>query len=216
MKQLKFCLLFSAIVFSSFCIRAQNPDSSTAKQPGASSLPPGISFPSSGASYVLDKRDGGSELLQLHASEVALNSRAAGNFARSAVYVGARASVEVNGLTSSVVIQDRSAPIFVKINSDDPELMRARVHLIRMDQTKNRRVVLVYSQNIFGGQRAKNYHDIAITKTDELVDVWLKVTPQAALEPGEYAIVIMPKDANMSPDYVYDFSIANGMSKAKK
>ena len=34
------------------------------------------------------------------------------------------------------------------------------------------------------------------------------MTPNGPLAPGEYAIVIMPKDVVMIPDAVYDFDVA--------
>ncbi len=157
-----------------------------------------------------------SPLVQLHPAEIVSNSHAAGNFARSMVYAGAHASLELKGLNAAAGTDERQPKILVRINGDDPELLRSRVHLIRLQQTKDRRVVSNYSQNIFGGQRTKKYDDIAVTKADAEPDVWLTLTPEEPLTPGEYCVVFMPKDANAWPDSVYDFNVAFDVAKPEK
>jgi hypothetical protein len=81
---------------------------------------------------------------------------------------------------------------------------------------KDRRVVSNFSQNVFGGQRTKRYNDVAINKSDVDPDVWLEVTPQQPLTPGEYAIVFMPKDPLANPDAVYDFNVDSDPPKPQK
>ena len=146
-------------------------------------------------------------MTQIHASEVTLNSHAAGNLARSAAYLGPRAGLEVKGLNAPVHLAAGGTTFYVRINSDDPELMRKRIHLVRLQQTKDRRVVASYSQNVFGGQREKKYNEVEVLKEDAEPDVWLKLVPKTPLVAGEYGIVIMPKDASMWPDAVYDFDV---------
>ena len=158
----------------------------------------------------------GSPLVQLHPTEVLSNSRAAGNFARSMVYVGARASLELKGLNAVAGTDERQPKILVRISSDDPELLRSRVHLIRLQQTKDRRVVSNYSQNVFGGRRAKKYDDVPVRKADAEPDVWLTLTPEEPLTPGEYCVVFMPKDTNAWPDSVYDFNVAVDAARTEK
>ncbi len=180
-------------------------------------LPAGVSLPRSGTVYLLKSEAGaGSPLVQLHPTEILSNSHAAGNFARSMVYVGARASLELKGSSAVAGTDERQPKILVRINSDDPELLRSRVHLIRLQQTKDRRVVSNYSQNVFGGQRAKKYDDVAVRKVDAEPDVWLTLTPEEPLMPGEYCVVFMPKDTNAWPDAVYDFSVAAEVARPEK
>ena len=187
-------------------VHAQNDKPAMSTQ----TLPEGISLPKTGTVYALDTKDKNAELVQLHASEIVSNSHAAGNLARSMVYAGAHASVELKGLNAAVEVKDAHTSFLVRLNSDDPEVTRSRVHLIRMDQTKDRRVVSSFSQNVFGGQRAKKYNDIAILKKDVDPDVWLEITPLSPLGPGEYGVVFMPADAAYSPDVVYDFDVSIG------
>ena len=126
------------------------------------------------------------------------------------------ASLELKGSNAVAGTDERQPKILVRIHSDDPELLRSRVHLIRLQQTKDRRVISSYSQSVFGGQRAKKYDDVAVTKVDAEPDVWVTLTPEEPLTPGEYCVVFMPKDANASPDSVFDFSVAPDVDKPEK
>ena len=179
----------------------------------SATLPADIALPRAGTVFLLSTRLGKPALLQLHAAEIVTNSHAAGNFARSMVYVGARASFELKGLKAPTNVDAQQPGILVHLTGDDPELLRTRVHLIRLQQTKDRRVVSNYSQNVFGGQRTKKFDDVAVTKTDVDPDVWLKLTPEEPLTPGEYCVLFMPKDTNAWPDAVYDFDVSSDVAK---
>ena len=129
---------------------------------------------------------------------------------------GTRASVELKGLNSAVHLQSTSSSFLVRITGDDPELLRGRVHLIRLKQTKDRRLVATFSQNAFGGQHSKKFDDVPVTKVDAEPETWLKVTPETPLSPGEYGLAIMPTDPNLFPDVVYDFDVAVDAAKPEK
>lgn len=208
-----FAFLFFSLLSPTW---AQEDVSSSSSSTPVASLPAEIMLPRAGTIYVIDTRAGKPALLQLHAAEVVSNSHAAGNFARSMVYVGARASFELKGVSAATTVETQQPGILVHLTGDDPELLRSRVHLIRLQQTKGRRVVSTYSQNVFGGQRAKTFDDVAVTKADVAADVWLKLTPQEPLTPGEYCVLFMPKDTNAWPDAVYDFDVADTAAKSER
>ena len=197
-----FGLLLSA---STFCVSQSSPEAA-----------PGISFPATGSVFALDKSSGAGNLVQIHASEIMSNSHAAGNFARSAIYVGARSSVELNGINAATNLSSEKTIFFVRLTLDDPEIFRNRVSLIRLKQSKDRRVVSSFSQNIFGGQRSRHYDEVAIRKVDVAGGAWLKIEPEAPLTPGEYGIVIMPKDPAFITDVVYDFDVAVNTAAPEK
>lgn len=81
------------------------------------------------------------------------------------------------------------------------------MHLIRLEVNKKRRVVANFSQNIFGGQHKKMYDDVAVTKEQVQSGMWLKLSPEKPLTPGQYGIAFMPQDPNLLPDTVYDFAV---------
>jgi hypothetical protein len=168
---------------------------------------PGVVLPSTGTIYGLDVFEAKPSLLQIHPTEIHANSHAGSNFARSAVYAGPHSTVELTGTSSAATFHVPLPVFYVKLNGDDPELLRSRVHLIRLKTVKDRRVVSEFSMNIFGGQKKRQYDDVAVSKSDVADTPWLKLTPQSTLEPGEYGIVFMPKDPNLFPDVVYDFSV---------
>ena len=187
---------------------ASSSSSSSSTSGTDASLPAGIALPKSGMIHAVDARSGGAVLLQLHPTEITSNSHAAGNFARSAVYAGPHSSVELKGAGAAIRLESAQASFLVRLTGDDPELLRGRVHLIRLQPTKDRRVVATFSQNIFGGQHSKKFDDVPIMKADVEPDMWLKVTPEMPLGPGQYGLAIMPKDPNLFPDVVYDFEVA--------
>lgn len=154
--------------------------------------------------------------MQLHPSEIATNTHAGSNLARGLVYAGPRATFELSGLNAAVHLNAASCIFYVRLVGDDPELSRRRLALVHLKQTADRRVVSTYSQNVFGGQRARKYDVVDVTKTDVLNGDWLKLSPEAPLTPGEYGIVFMPKDPSFAPDAVYDFDVALEAAKPEK
>lgn len=171
-------------------------------------LAPGVAVPASGTVFALDKTAREStSLVQFHPSEIVSNSHAPGNLARSAVYIGARSSIELAGINAAVHLESGDTSVFFRLSTDDPEILRKRVTLIRLKQDRDRRIVSSYSQNIFGGQRSRKYDEIAVVKTDVADGQWLKLTPEVPLPPGEYGIVVLPKDTNLFADIVYDFDV---------
>ncbi len=175
----------------------------------------GISLPATGSIYGLDSQENKPALLQIHPTEIATNTHAGSNFARSMVYSGPRSTVELLGVSSAVTFHTSQPVFYVRLSGDDSEILRSRVRIIRLKTVKDRRVVSDFSMNIFGGQRKRQYDEVAASKSD-LETIWLKLTPQSALEPGEYGVVFMPRDTNLIPETVYDFSIAGAVAGKKQ
>ena len=178
--------------------------------PESNEVAPGIKLPGTGTLFAVDQLDGSLKVRAIHASEILANSHAAGNFARSMVYAGPHASVEVSGEDAALSLHTIKPIFYMRLSADDPETMRSRVTLVRLTRVKDRRVVVDMSQNIFGGQRKRRVEEVPLSKSD-VGDgsSWVKLTPQTPLEAdGEYALVFMPKDPHLFADTVYDFGIA--------
>lgn len=165
------------------------------------------SLPASGTVFVLQPGQASNAPTQLHAMEIVTNSHAAGNYARAQVFSGPHASVELEGPAAATDFEAENLIFYVRVSGDDPELLSSRVHLIRLEPTKKRRVVATSTQNVFGGQHRKMYDDVAVTKVQEQAGLWLKVTADMPLTPGQYGITFMPRDSNLLPDTVYDFAV---------
>lgn len=181
----------------------------------AGELEPGIAAPDTGTVFALDPSASGSTLKSIHPTEISSNSHAASNFARSMVYAGPHRGVELQGAKADTVFAAWPHAFYVRVGvGDEADIMRNRVALVALNAKKDRREVFVFTQNIFGGQAERHAGDVPVTKTD-VHGGWLKMVPDAALEPGEYGIVFMPKDARSFPELVYDFSVAGAPSKKK-
>ncbi len=178
-------------------------------------LPPGITLPTKGTMYAVDTTGTQTNLVQLHANEIVSNSHAGSNFLRSMVYANLHASVELKGINADTHLQSSGLSFLTRLSDEETELMRKRLTLIRLKQTADRRVVSAYSQNVFGGQRGRQYDVVETTKTDVPDSDWVKLTPVKPLEPGEYGLVIMPKDASLFTDVVYDFDVDFREGKAE-
>lgn len=183
---------------------------------GSAVLPAGVSLPAKGGFYAVQPDGANSTLVQLHASEIKSNSHAGSNFARSMVYSGPRASVELEGLKAAVHLRADGVALLVRLSDEETDLMRNRLTLVRLRQTSDRRVVSSFSQNIFGGQRKREYDIVPVTKTDVPDANWVVMTPTQSLQPGEYGIIVMPKDPAFFPGEVYDFEVDAQSAKPEK
>jgi hypothetical protein len=173
-----------------------------------SEVAPGIHLPPAGTLYALDQALRGPKLQAIHASEILANTHAASNFARGIVYAGPHSTIEVFGENAPLSLHTTQPVFYMRLSADDPEIMRSRVTLLRLYRTKERRVVIDMSMNVFGGQKKRRVEEIPLAKSDMPDEGWVKLIPQTPLESnGEYAFVFMPKDPHLFPDTVYDFDI---------
>ncbi|MFT4113561.1 hypothetical protein [Silvibacterium sp.] len=170
---------------------------------------PGIHLPERGSYSMLVEKSSKPSLVVLHGSELVSNTHAGSNFARSIVYAGPRRTVEIANLTSEVEVATKSPTFFARIPDDDPDTFRNRLSLIKLKPGKDTRICIEFSANVFGGSRKREVQEIAITKTDMDGGAWVKFTPEQPLEPGEYAVVELPKDKLLTPTVFYDFGVSN-------
>ena len=178
-------------------------------------LPAGVTLPQHGSMYVLNVADKGPELTLMHATEVMSNAQAEPSFARNLVSAGPRVSVELNGAQSALCVEGKDLALLVRLNEDDPDLVRGRLTLVRLQQTERRRVLATFTQKIFGVQQKKEIEVVEVTKTDVPDGGWVKLTPKKPLEPGEYGLAVMPKDVKLFPDAVYDFEVKGAAASGK-
>ena len=197
--------LFGLLLCSSSSLFCQQ--SSASASVAGTALPDGTILPASGTMFVVQPGQTSSSPTQLHALEIVSNSHAAGNYARAQVFGGPHSTVELDGTAAATDFETQSLIFYIRLNNDDPELLSSRIHLIRLQPNKKRRVVAEYSQNVFGGGHKKTYDDVAVKKEQGQPGMWLKVTPDSTLAPGQYGLALMPQDPNLLPDTVYDFAV---------
>ncbi|MBS1814430.1 MAG: hypothetical protein JSS87_06110 [Acidobacteria bacterium] len=178
--------------------------------PSSPEVAPGVSLPSGGLLYALDKNDDKPSLVALHATEILSNTHAGSNFARSMVYSGPHFTVEIANSTSERSIHTKMPVFYLRLSGSDAETMRSRVALLRLwNGKKNTRVAAEFSRNIFGGSNKRVIDEVAIKKEDVGDSGWLKITPESPLEPREYAIAFVPKDKLLFADTLYDFTVVD-------
>lgn len=172
------------------------------------SAPNKISFPETGAVFLVSSVGNDQVTTVLHASEPGYNSQAGGNFARAMVYANQKRSYLLEGPTAATKLTGKLEAIYVRLGNDDPETVKNRVSLLSLEPTKDSRIAVRFSNNVFGGSLKRQVNEVAITKVEVENGHWLKVTPNAALKPGEYGIVFLPKTVTTFADVVYDFSVS--------
>lgn len=85
-----------------------------------------------------------------------------------------------------------------------PELAWDRFHIVRAQPKKGKRIVGVVKISPLG--KASQQQNLVATTCQRLTGGWVKLTPTAALEPGEYAVVELLGMQGMNT-YVWDFGV---------
>ncbi len=166
---------------------------------------PGVSL--TGALTLVEHPSTGSPTATtMHASKVGSNAHTGSNIAKGLVYAGQRHTVEIDGLTSSLVLTTNTPTFYVHIDPEDPNDQRAMFTLVRLQQAKDTRVAISFSANTFGGGQKRHVEEVLVSKTDAGHNI-LKMTPQSPLQPGEYGLLMLPEDTKVFPDRIYDFTV---------
>ncbi|WP_263379266.1 hypothetical protein [Granulicella paludicola] len=142
----------------------------------------------------------------MHATKVGSNAHTGSNFARGLVYSGQQNTVEIDGVTSSLILQTTTPTFYVHVDPEDPSDQRAMFTLVRLKPSKDTRVAITFTANTFGGGRKRHIDEVPVAKSDAGNDV-LKVTPQSPLTAGEYGLLMLPADSKTFPDRVYAFTV---------
>ena len=185
---------------------------------------PGVRLPDSGGVYMLDTYRGQGELVELVQNGGELNKQTGKNIMRAVInpISVSKQTVEIKGLKSRVQAHVAQPEIFLDIDVSDEEKAADsaaiqsgakaapanRFQIIRLDKTKNSRIVGDLKIYMYG--KVKQEQKMIDTASDPLPgNEWVKIYPKQPLSPGEYAVVEMvdPKQMNL---YVWDFGIDPG------
>ena len=176
---------------------------------------PGLKVPASPLPYALDHFQGKPELVPVHHSSVQLNNHKGQNIAGSlagSVFYKPKATVEVAGAHARTVLHDATPSFFVHLQvdpdaaPDSPDTLTPTFAIVQAFPDKDRRVFAQIRFTALTGD-AKRKDGIIDSTTETLSNGWLKITPKAALAPGEYALNPIPKTQNAFSTVVFDFSI---------
>jgi len=208
-----------ATVLCTFCLLGAALSGRGQAVPASPEAAPGLPLPAAGGVAALDTGTGGTPLVvTLHASEIAIDNHTGANVASSAFYGNRHRGIDLDGATATQVLPTSPPSLFVCLGQDNRELWRSEATIIRLKVVKDRRVAVTFSNNYFGGGLKRIMDVVPIEKSDVPNSCWLKMTPAAPLEPGEYAFVFLMKDPSFFPELIYDFSVggAGDDTKASK
>ena len=174
---------------------------------------PGIRLPPEGGVFLLDSFQGTPELIGLSQSGADVNKNTARNILRAAVnpIAGPKQTIELKGAHAAVQAHVTSPSIYISLETDnDPaagshsESPGEAYRIVKCEEKNGNRIVGVIEIAIYG--KVKQEANVLDVKVESLSGSWVKITPAAALRPGEYALVEMLGKQGMN-QFVWDFGI---------
>ena len=181
------------------------------------SVEPGFPIPANTGALplVFETIDGKSLLVPVHHSTISLNKHTGANLAGAAignVFYKPKMTTELPGKHARTKVQSTSPVFYLHrlqdvdsvADADDAEVVTwVLVHAI---PDKDRRVIGVIRYTQLTGN-AKREDGFVETISEELTNGWLRLTPKAALDPGEYALTAIPHTKGAYATTVFDFSL---------
>jgi len=191
----------------------------------------GLRLPSEGGVYALDTYLGEPQLLPLDQNTGEVNRQRKKNVFRAAInpISGAKQTIELAGPSSKIQIHASLPTIYINLEpvneeqepaspaqttdagkkpkaSKKPtsELPWDRFHIVRVHPKGDHRIVGQIKTAVYG--KMTQEQDTVATTDEQLGEGWIKITPKAPLEPGEYALAEMLGTQGMN-SYVWDFGI---------
>ena len=177
---------------------------------------PGLRLPPEGGVYALDTYLTEAELVPLDQTGGDVNRHTAHNVLRAAInpISGSKHTIELPGPRSKIQLHASLPAIYINLDAaaednDEPskttvELPWDRFRVVGAQIKGDRRIVGVVKTAIFG-KISQEQEDIAAT-AEQLGEGWIKLTPKAPLDPGEYALAEMLGKQGMN-SYVWDFGV---------
>ena len=184
---------------------------------------PGLKLPDTGGVFLLDTFQRQEELAEVAQSGGEINAKRGANVLRAVVnpFSGPKQSIELPGAHARVQSHLLLPSLFVSVEetrdegdesgaearpakSDKPLTGGDRFRLIRAESKKDVRVIGNLKIALTG--KVSEQQSFVPVTAEALSGGWYKITPQAPLKPGEYALVEMlgPRQMNL---YVWDFGV---------
>src|SRR5712692_2015200 len=182
---------------------------------------PGLRLPDEGGVILLDTFESQPQLVELQQSGGAIKNNVKGNILRAAInpIASAKQTIELQGLHAKIQSHATLPAIYVNVEQQNqgavaatqqpqqpqgPELPWDRFRIVRMQAKQDRRIVGDIKIAVYG--KVSQEQKLVPTTAEKLTGGWVKVTPNSALTPGEYAVVEMLGKDGMNL-YVWDFGV---------
>jgi hypothetical protein len=181
---------------------------------------PGLHLPDDGGIFLFDTFQSQPQLVTLQQNTGEVNRNRKANILHSAVIPIAsnKQTIELEGPHATVQSHATLPTIYVNLEQDtganvsspqgpqqpqQPEQAWDRFHIVRVQSKKDKRIVGDIKVSPLG--KATQEQNVIVTSSQRLTGGWIKLTPAAALDPGEYAVVeMLGKGINT---YVWDFGV---------
>ena len=177
---------------------------------------PGLRLPSEGGVYALDTYLAEPQLVPLDQTGGEINRNTAHNILRAAInpVAGSKQTIELPGPSSKIQIHAALPTLYVNLDAanDDEESSKGsatelpwdRFHIVRAQAKGDKRIVGAIKTAVYG-KTSQEQQEVPAT-AEKLSGGWIKLTPKAPLESGEYAIAELLGKQGMN-SYVWDFGI---------
>ncbi len=189
---------------------------------GSPEAVPGPIMPVGNVPWVLDVFGGNKELVPVHRSSVALDNDKDPSIAGGLIagpLDNARMTTEISGTTARTPVHT-STPVFFVYLGNDSETdsaapgMVAGWAVMRLVVDKDRRLLSTVQFTQLTGTAKRSDGQLEVV-TEKLPKGWLKISPNAPLPPGEYALLPVMRQPNAFSTSVFDFKVDPDSANAK-
>jgi hypothetical protein len=191
----------------------------------------GLRLPPEGGVYALDTYLALPELVPLDQSTGEVNRHTGHNVLRAAInpLAGAKSTIEIPGSRSKIQIHASLPAIYINLDATEEsgdstkpsdsakpdstkpdstkkstELPWDRFRIVRAEVKGDKRIVGTLKSSVTG-KSSQEQEGVAAT-AEQMSEGWIKLTPKAPLEPGEYAVAELLGKQGMN-SYVWDFGV---------
>lgn len=177
---------------------------------------PGLRLPSEGGVYALDTYLTEPQLIPLDQTGGEVNRHTGHNVLRGVINPvgGAKRTIELPGASAKLQIHAVLPTLYVNLdageNPDDnskkpaTELPWDRFRIVRAQVKGDKRIVGAIKIAVYG--KASQEEQVVPADAEQLGQGWIKLTPKATLQPGEYAVAELLGKQGMN-SYVWDFGV---------
>jgi hypothetical protein len=177
---------------------------------------PGLRLPSEGGVYALDTYLTEPQLIPLDQTGGEVNRHTGHNVLRGVINPvgGSKHTIELAGPGSKMQIHAALPTIYINLDaggeqdetSKTPaaELPWDRFRIVHAQVKGDRRIVGAIKVAVFG--KSSQEQEVIPADAEQLGQGWIKLTPKAPLQPGEYAVAELLGKQGMN-SYVWDFGV---------
>jgi len=187
---------------------------------------PGLRLPQDGSRVLLDTYQSQLELVELQQNGGELNKNRKANVLHAAInpIASSKQTIELEGVHASVQSHTNLPSIYVNVEqgrdsgantgfSEQPQQPQQpqqaqqpwdRFHIVRAKAKNGKRIIGDVKISMIG--KVSQEQNLVPTTSQQLTGGWVKITPDAVLEPGEYAVVELLGKEGMNT-FVWDFGV---------